>query len=145
MTRGGKNAKTGIDRLEAHGRLRKARAFHRVAQEALVLLETEGLDRAPVLSNATLSAIAYTDAVTIIADGRVNQKDHATAAALLRDCLGRDLPDGRLTDLRGLLAVKDEVQYGARISPHETAAKAIERLDRFATWAVAWLDANASR
>jgi hypothetical protein len=142
MTREGKNAKTGIDRLEAIGRLRKAMAFHRAAQDALALLEREGLDRAPVLSNATLSAIAYADAVTIAADGRVNQKDHATAPALLRACIGRDLPDGRLSDLRGLLAMKDEVQYGARTSPHETAAKAVERLDRFAVWAMSWLEAK---
>ena len=78
MTRGGKNARRGVDRLEAAGRLRKARAFHRVAQDAFALLEREALDHAPVLSNASLAAIAYTDAVTISADGSVNRKDHST-------------------------------------------------------------------
>jgi len=80
MTRGGKNARRGVDRLEAAGRLRKARAFHRVAQDAFALLEREALDHAPVLSNASLAAIAYTDAVTISADGSVNRKDHSTQA-----------------------------------------------------------------
>jgi len=78
MTKGRKNARTGVDRLEANGRLRKAKAFHRIAREALVLLEREGLDRAPALNNATLAAIAYVDAVTITADGSLNQRDHAT-------------------------------------------------------------------
>jgi hypothetical protein len=142
MTRSGKNARRGVDRLEAAGRLRKARAFHRVAQEAFAMLESEGLDHAPVLSTASLAAIAYTDAVTISADGSVNQKDHSTAPALLRDCIGRDLPDGRLADLRGLLSMKDEVQYGARTSTRDAAAKAVEQLDRFAAWAVSWLEAK---
>lgn len=61
MTKGGKNARTGIDRLEAHGRLRKAKAFHLVARESIGILRDAGLDRAPVLSNAILAAIAYTD------------------------------------------------------------------------------------
>jgi len=78
MTKGRKNARTGVDRLEANGRLRKAKAFHRIAREALILLEREGLDRAPALNNATLAAIAYVDAVTITADGSLNQRDHAT-------------------------------------------------------------------
>ncbi len=142
MTRGGKNARTGLDRLEAGGRLRKAKAFHLVAKESITLLETAGLDRAPVLSNALLAAIAYTDAVTITANGSVNQKDHATAPAVLRDCVGRDLPDGRLNDLKGMLSVKDEVQYGARTSLHDSAARALEQLDRFSAWALSWLEAK---
>ncbi len=140
MTKGGKNAKRGVDRREAGGRPRKARAFYRVAQDALALAKREGLDRAPVLSAAILAAIAYTDAVTIAADGCVNQKDHATAPALPRDCVGRDLPDGRLTDLRSLLSIKDEVQYGARSFSQETAAPAVEQLDRFAARATHWLE-----
>ena len=100
------------------------------------------LDRGPVLSNATLAVIAYADAVTITADGRVNQKDHASAAALLSHCLGRELPDGRLSDFRALLSVKDEVQYGARISSPDAAARALDQLDRFAEWSLAWLAAR---
>jgi hypothetical protein len=48
------------------------------------VLEAARLDRAPVHSNALLAAIAYTDAVTITANGRLNQKDHSTAPAGLR-------------------------------------------------------------
>ena len=40
------------------------------------MLVTEGLDHAPVLGTASLAAIAYTDAVTISADGSVNRKRH---------------------------------------------------------------------
>lgn len=142
MTRGGKNARTGVDRLEAHGRLRKAKAFHLVAKEALALLESRGIDRAPVLSNALLAAIAYVDAVTITADGSVNQKDHATASALLRRCVGNELPARQLNDLNGMLSIKDEVQYGARASLHDSALKMLEQLDRFSAWALAWLEAR---
>ncbi len=85
MTKEGKNARTGIDRLEAHSRLRKAKAFHLVARESIGILRDAGLDRASVLSNAVLAAVAYTDAVTIASDGRMNQKDHATAPAVLRE------------------------------------------------------------
>ena len=45
MTRGHNNARTGVDRLEANGRLRKAKTFHPVAREALVLLDQQGLER----------------------------------------------------------------------------------------------------
>lgn len=142
MTRGGKNARDGVDRLEVTGRLRKARAFHRVAQAAMPLLASEALDRAPVLSNAALAAIAYVDALTIASDGKVNLKDHATAPTLLRACLGRHLPDARLADLRGILSLKDEVQYGVRIAPPVQAEQVLDRLDRFAAWAEGWLRSN---
>ena len=134
-----------IDRRRAAGRLRKAKAFHRVARAALELPPDEVLDRSPVMSNATLAVIAYADAVTITADGCVNQKDHASAPALLSHCLGRDLPDGRLSDFRALLSTKDEVQYGARISSPDAAAQAMNQLDRFAEWSVGWLAAKGLR
>lgn len=148
MIKGGKNARTGIDRLEAHGRLRKAKAFHLVARESIGILRDAGLDRAPVLSNAVLTAVAYTDAVTIASDGKVNQRDHATAPAVLRECVGRELPEGPLSDLKGvlsvkgMLSVKDEMQYGARVSLHNDAERALEQLDRFAAWASSWLEAK---
>jgi len=142
MTRSGKNARTAVDRLEAHGRLRRAKAFHLVAKESLTLLEKAGLDRAPVHSNALLAAIAYTDAVAITANGSLNQKDHSTAPAVLRDCVGRDLPDGRLNDLKGMLSVKDEVQYGVRTLAQDGAERTLEQLDRFSAWALSWLEAR---
>lgn len=142
MTKGGKNARTGIDCLEAHGRLRKAKAFHLVARESIGILRDAGLDRVPVLSNAVLAAVAYTDAVTIASDGRTNQKDHATALAVLRECVGRELPEGPLSDLKGMLSVKDEMQYGARVSLHKDAERALEQLDRFAAWTSSWLEAK---
>jgi prevent-host-death family protein len=69
---------------------------------------------------------------------RFQPKDHATAPALLRDCVGRDLPDGRLNDLKGLLSIKDEVRYGARLSRHDAASRAINQLGRFANRVIAW-------
>ena len=139
MTRGSKNTRTGVSALEAAGRLRKARAFHHMACNAMEVLEAAQLDRAPVLSNAVLAAIAYTDAVTIAADGSLNQKDHTTAPALLRACIGREVPEGRLSDLRALLAAKDDVQYGTKAYVQDSAAQGVEQLNRFAAWALDWL------
>ncbi len=134
-----------VDRLQAAGRLNKAKAFHAVARAALSLLEEARLDRAPALSNAALAAIAYSDAVIITADGKLNQKDHMTVLDLLLECLGREMPKDRLGDLRAILSLKDEVQYGARLSATDQAEQVLQRLDRFAEWARDWLATRGIR
>jgi hypothetical protein len=122
----------------ALGRLRKAVAFHEVARIAAEQIERIG-DPDPVLSNAILAAIAYTDAITAAFGGEVNSKDHAAAAKLLRDSLGAELPDAQERRLVRLLGSKDEVQYGARAGRRDHAAARIEDLEAFARWAVALL------
>jgi len=39
-----------------------------------------------------------------------------------------------------MLSVKDEMQYGARVSLHKDAERALEQLDRFAAGAASWLE-----
>ncbi|MFC0387726.1 hypothetical protein [Muricoccus vinaceus] len=94
------------------------------------------------MSNAILAVIAYTDAITIKAEGKINQKDHSTAPALLRSVLGRDLPDARFKDLQNLLSTKDEMQYGVKLTMQDTARDALSRLDTFGDWAKSWLEAR---
>ncbi len=136
MTRTG-SAKR-VDGAYAFGRLRKAMAFHEVA---LLAVENMARVRDPdvVTSNVILAAIAYTDAITAAYGGLVNQKDHAAATKLLRDILGKALPDAQERRLAKLLGRKDEVSYGSRIGRSEEAGQTIEQLDAFAIWARATL------
>jgi hypothetical protein len=107
LTRTGTSRQVNVD--YGFGRLRKALAFHEVARLALEHMDRVG-DSDAVSSNAVLAAIAYTDALTAAYHGRVNQKDHAAAVKLLRDALGKALPDTQERRRARLLGRKDEVQ-----------------------------------
>ncbi len=100
-------------------------------------------DSDPVASTAALAAIAYADAITAAYSGRVNQKDHSTAPKLLRNSLGKSLPDIQLNLFKKLIGLKDEVQYGARKGRTDTAAGIMSSLDGFAEWAVSVLAARS--
>jgi len=109
-------------------------AFHEVTQLALDHLDRVR-DPDAVSSNAILAVIAYTDALTAAYHGRVNHKDHAAAVKLLRDALGKALPDAQERQLARLLGRKDEAQYGARQRRAEDAGQTIAALNEFAAWA----------
>ena len=125
----------------AVGRLRKAAGFHAIAHIGLELMADVG-DPDVIVSNVSLAAIAYTDALTAEYGGRVNQKDHATIVKLLRDTLGKALPDAQERRLSRLLEHKDEIQYGARVGRSDDAARMVAQLDDFATWAKGLLAAR---
>ena len=72
----------------------------------------------------------------------MNQKDHAAATKLLRDILGKALPDAQERRLISLLGRKDEVSYGSRIGRPDAVGQTIEQLDAFAAWARAALVAR---
>jgi hypothetical protein len=139
MTRTG-NAKR-VDGAYAFGRLRKAMAFHEVARLALENMSRVG-DPDAVTSNVILAAIAYTDAITAAYGGMVNQTDHRAATKLLRDTLGKALPDAQERRFARLLGRKDEVSYGARPGRDDDASQTVEQLGEFATWARATLAAR---
>lgn len=140
MTRAG--VSKSVDAAHAFGRLLKARAFHEAA--LLALEHAERLrDPAPVAANAILAAVAYADAVTAAYGGRVNQKDHAAAPRLLRDVLGKNLPDQQERRLVRLLGRKDEIQYGARLTRNEEAEQLLAHLKEFGAWAEVMLAALA--
>jgi len=140
MTRTGTSKQ--VDSIFAIGRLRKAVAFHEVARLALEHIDRVG-DPDPVASNAILAAIAYTDALTAAYGGRANQKDHASAVKLLRDTLGKALPDAQERRLSRLLARKDEVQYGSRAGRNPEAELIRESLDEYGIWARTMLAARS--
>lgn len=129
------------DRGAAEGRFRKARAYH----DAVRIL-VEGMPRLPdtdpIISCATLAAIAYADAVTAAVAGRMNQGDHAGVVRLLRDALGNELPSAQRTRVERILGRKDEVQYGARTGRGTEALAVVEALDAFGMWAATLLRAR---
>ena len=91
---------------------------------------------------AILAAIAYADAITAAYGGMVNQTDHRAATKLLRDTLGKTLPDAQERRFARLLGRKDEVSYGARPGRDDDASQTVEQLGEFATWARATLAAR---
>jgi hypothetical protein len=130
-----------VDAAYALGRLRKALAFHDVATLAAVHLDSS-FDADAITTNVVLAMIAYTDAITAAYSGQVNQKDHQAAVKLLRDTLGKSLPDAQERRLNRMLGRKEEMSYGARLGRQADIQQAIDNLEEFAAWAKATLAAR---
>ena len=105
-----------------------------IAQNGLQLMD-RGKDAGPLMSNMILGAIAYVDTLTAAILGTINQTDHQTAIKLLRKALGDALPKAQEGNLRALLGMKDEVQYGAGFEPVRDAESLMGRAQAFAAWA----------
>ncbi len=131
MTRTGPSKKVGID--FAAGRLDNARAYLQAARDALELAR-EAANANPIMSQIANAAIAYADALTAKRKAQVNQRDHRSAVKLLRDALGRELPDAQEKRLRRIVDIKDDVQYGATRGRVQDARKMMEDLENFAAW-----------
>ena len=130
----GRSPRKQVDALYWQGRLRVAQAYLDAAQKALLLAEP-GQDCKPVISQIVLSAIAYGDSLTAKRSSVVNQHDHAQAPRLLRDVLGKLLPDIQERRYRRILSFKDEVQYGTRRASRDEAARLLADLEEFSHWA----------
>jgi len=131
MTRRGR--KKNVDSAFGTDRLRLARAFLKAARNEVLLAEPGDIGN-PAMSQIVTAAIAFSDAVTAIHAGSVNQQNHAGAVAALRDALGNRLPVAQETHLRRILGEKDGVQYGTRLRSMADAASLLEHLEQFATW-----------
>lgn len=58
------------------------------------------------------AAIAYGDALTASAGGKVNQKDHAALPRLIRDALGQRTDGTQIARLQRILEEKNAASYG---------------------------------
>ena len=117
---------------ERSGRLTQAREFHESARSLVTLAQNTSYNGAITLM--VTAAIGYADAITASRKGVVNRKDHQTAPRLLREVLGNALPDKQEKFFRRILGRKDEVNYGARSTSHDEAARLLAELDVFAAW-----------
>ena len=129
-----RTSRKSVDAEHWHGRLTSATSYLKAARDHLTLAD-EGANCAPAVSLVVTAAIAYADSVTAKRALTVNQRDHSTAAQLLRDVLGRELPDRQERFLRRILGAKDEAQYGTRHIPKSEAMGHLESLQAFAHWA----------
>ena len=118
---------------EWSGRLTQAREFHESARSLVTLAASASYNGAITLM--ITASIGYADAITAKLKGVVNKQDHQAAPRLLREVLGNSLPDKHERFFRRLLGRKDEVNYGARSTAHEEAARLLAELDEFAAWA----------
>ncbi|HEX8830013.1 MAG TPA: hypothetical protein VF705_02550 [Longimicrobium sp.] len=118
---------------EWQGRLDNARAFHRAARDLLAVPD-EGQNGNPAVVLIVHAAIAYGDALTASAGGRVNQRDHSGLPKLVRDALGQKADPTQIRRLEKILEEKDAASYGARTVRGDHARQLLEQLDRFARW-----------
>ncbi len=132
MTR--KSPRKSVDALYRQGRLQVARSYLEAAQQAVLLAEP-GQSGNPIISQVVLATIAFGDSLTAKRALVINQQDHAAAPRLLRDVLKNGLPDVQERRCRRILALKDEVQYGARVAPLDEARRLLAELEAFALWA----------
>ena len=116
--------------------LAKANDFAATAEEALAAGRLDG-----ALLCAVHAAISATDAVCVALDGRRSvEADHQRAADLLEDIGGRsdDIKE-RVRQLRGLLRMKNLVEYEARAVTPKEADDGVKRCRRLLEWAQAEL------
>jgi hypothetical protein len=132
MTRTGPSKNVGVG--YAAGRLENARAYLQAARDAIALAHATS-NTNPIKSQIVNAAIAYADALTARRQSIINQRDHRAAVKLLRDALGRELPDSQEKRLRRIVEHKDEVQYGATRGHMADAQKMMGDLEKFAEWA----------
>jgi hypothetical protein len=118
----------------ATGRLENGRAYLQAARDAFELTH-DAANTNPIMSQIVNAAIAYADALTAKRKSTVNQRDHRAVAKLLRDVLGKELPENQERRLRRIIESKDEVQYGATRGRMSDARKMLEDLEKFAEWA----------
>lgn len=111
MTRRGPRKPVDTDYWK--GRLDVARGFRSAARQDAELADPGALAN-PILSHIVMAAIAYDDTATAFLAQVVNQRDHGTAARLLREVLGNALPAEHERAFQRLLGSKDAAQYGAR-------------------------------
>ena len=116
------------------GRLSSARSFHKAARTLLTLTDP-GQNANPTIAHIVNAAIAYADAITALRARVVNQKDHKSIGALLRDVMGNLVPSSQIAHLDAILTQKDDASYGARPGSRSQAENLLERLDVFADWA----------
>ena len=129
-----KVALTARDRAPTY--LRKAREFCAAAAATALAGQSDA-----ALLCAVHAAISASDAVTVALRGqRSMDPDHQRAADLLDDIVGTSTEGkAKVQQLRGLLAMKNLVEYEARaVSPKE-AADGIKRCERLVAWAQAEL------
>ena len=115
------------------GRLTQAREFHESARSLVTLAQSRSYNGAITLMVS--ASIGYADAISAKRKGVVNQQDHQAAPRLLREVLGNALPDSHEKFFRRLLGRKDEVNYGARSTSLDEAARLLAELDDFGAWA----------
>jgi hypothetical protein len=132
MTRTGPSRKVGSD--YAAGRLQNARAYLQAARDVFELAH-DTANANPIMSLVVNAAIAYADALIAKRKSHVNQQDHRVAVKLLRDALGKELPEAQEKRLRRIIDSKDDVQYGATRGRMSDARRSLEDLEKFAEWA----------
>jgi len=127
-----------VDRDRWRGRREIARGFLQAALKELDAAE-EGQIGNPIMSNALLAAIAYSDALTVKFGGILNKGDHAKIVDALRDALGDRAIKEQLTRLSRLIKKKNQIQYAFEDSTIIEACEYVAQVERFATWAEAEL------
>lgn len=119
-------------RSEAHLYLAKAEQF---SAEAIAAIKNSRNDAA--MLNAVHAAISATDAVCVALSGRRSgDPDHQRAADLLQEIGGGSKGiASHVRQLRMLIAKKNVVEYESRRASAKEATEAVQRAERFVSWA----------
>lgn len=126
------------DSSEWSGRRTNARSFLKSALNLLDLAD-EGDNGNPIMSQALLSVIAYSDALTIRVAGLKNAQDHTALPATLSKILKNNSDPKQIERLRRMIAEKNSIQYDQVTTTLAEARAYVQQAQRFAQWAEAKL------
>lgn len=126
---------TTVDRTFAPRYYSKANRFKADAEKMATLTSEFSGNGIAVL--CVHAAIAYGDALAILAAGKKSKGDHRDAASFLASVIPIRTPqdEAALKAFQSILNRKDEVSYADDLVTELDAGALLERLERFARWA----------
>lgn len=84
---------------------------------------------------AVHAVIAYADAVTIHVSGRKStSSDHSAVGKLLRETLGKRLPDAQAKLIARVISAKDQFEYQGYVATWAEASGLLQRAERVGAW-----------
>lgn len=89
----------------------------------------------PIISDVTLSALAFGDALSIKFGGMQNTQDHSGIVRIIKKAMGDRVDDEQLKRLGRIMGAKSVAQYGFRPSTIAEAQSLYDQLVRFSDWA----------
>ena len=121
-----------VDRNLAHNYLKKAEEFYGTMQDALIKKRWNA-----VASNAIHTGISSADSVAIFIKGlRSSSEKHEEVEKILKELnLDNKEINDKIVQIKGLLAIKNSVEYEEKLVNENMALNASKNAERLLRWA----------
>jgi len=121
-----------VDRNLAHNYLKKAEEFYETMQDALIKKRWNA-----AASNAIHTGISSADSVSVFIKGlRSSSEKHEEVEKILKELnLDNKEINDKIVQIKGLLAIKNSVEYEEKLVNENMALNASKNAERLLRWA----------